>query len=89
MKLNSSGIIVITHKVHQNIPGVMMPSVLLVEDEKLLCVSLRIALESMNCCQICGEAATGADAVKEVIRLRPDVVLMDVGLPTIDGIEAT
>ena len=69
--------------------GVMLPSVLLVEDQKLLRVSLKIALEAIDCCHICGEVGTGLEAVQEVVRLKPDVVLMDVGLPTIDGIEAT
>ena len=66
-----------------------LPSVLLVEDHQLLLVGLRISLERLNCCKILGEAADGEAAVREAQRLRPDIVLMDVGLPGIDGVEAT
>jgi DNA-binding NarL/FixJ family response regulator/predicted Ser/Thr protein kinase len=65
------------------------PSVLLVEDHLLTLAGLRISLESLSCCSILGEASDGDAAVRETQRLRPDVVLMDVGLPGIDGIEAT
>jgi DNA-binding NarL/FixJ family response regulator len=50
---------------------------------------LRISLERLRCCEILGEASDGDAAIRETQRLRPDVVLMDVGLPGIDGIEAT
>jgi DNA-binding NarL/FixJ family response regulator/tRNA A-37 threonylcarbamoyl transferase component Bud32 len=65
------------------------PSVLLVEDQKLLRLGLRISLESIGCFRILAEVEDGEAAVRETQRLRPDVVLMDVGLPGIDGIEAT
>jgi DNA-binding NarL/FixJ family response regulator/predicted Ser/Thr protein kinase len=65
------------------------PSVLLVEDQQLIRVGLRVSLERLDCCEILGEVANGEDAVKEAQRLRPEIVLMDVGLPGMDGIEAT
>ncbi len=65
------------------------PSVLLVEDQQLLRLGLKISLERLGCCQILGEVADGEAAVREAQRLRPEVILMDVGLPGIDGIEAT
>jgi DNA-binding NarL/FixJ family response regulator len=65
------------------------PSVLLVEDQQLIRVGLRVSLERLDCCEILGEVGNGEDAVKEAQRLRPEIVLMDVGLPGIDGIEAT
>jgi DNA-binding NarL/FixJ family response regulator len=65
------------------------PTVLLVEDHLLTLAGLRISLDRLGCCQILGEAQDGDIAVREAQRLRPDVVLMDVGLPGIDGIEAT
>jgi DNA-binding NarL/FixJ family response regulator len=66
-----------------------IPTVLLVEDHALLLIGLKISLEKHNCCKITGEAGNGEDAVREAQRLQPDIVLMDVGLPGIDGIEAT
>lgn len=65
------------------------PSVLLVDDQELQRLGLKISLQNMGCCQILGEARDGLAAVAETERLRPDIVLMDVGLPGIDGIEST
>ena len=65
------------------------PTVLLVEDQQLLRLGLRVALEAQGCCEVIGEAADGESASRETQRLRPDIVLMDVGLPKVDGIEAT
>jgi serine/threonine protein kinase/ActR/RegA family two-component response regulator len=65
------------------------PSVLLVEDNALIMAGLSYSLERLQCCRILGEVADGEAAVRESERLHPDVVLMDVGLPGIDGIEAT
>jgi serine/threonine protein kinase/CheY-like chemotaxis protein len=67
----------------------LIPSVLLVEDHLLTLAGLRLSLEHLHCCSISGEASDGDAAVQEAQRLRPDVILMDVGLPGIDGIEAT
>ncbi len=66
-----------------------LPSVLLVEDHKLLRLGLRVGLEEQSCCKIVGEAGDGETAIKAALRLLPDVILMDIGLPSIDGIEAT
>ncbi len=66
-----------------------LPSVLLVEDQQLLRLGLRVALEGQNCCNVVGEAGDGEAALRETHRLRPEIVLMDVGLPKVDGIEAT
>lgn len=67
----------------------MFPSVLLVEDQNLLRLGLRLALEAEDCCTIVGESIDGETAVQDARRLRPDVVLMDLGLPRLDGVEAT
>ena len=65
------------------------PSVLIVEDHQLIRLGLRTALEKLDCCRVLGEIGDGEGAVREAQRLRPEVILMDVGLPGIDGIEAT
>lgn len=66
-----------------------MIRVLLVDDEALLRVGLRMIIESDPELEVVGEAADGADAVDAVRRHRPDVVLMDVRMPRLDGVAAT
>lgn len=63
--------------------------VLLVDDQALLRKGFRMLLEEMVDIEVVGEAADGAEAVSECLAHRPDVVLMDVRMPGVDGIEAT
>jgi DNA-binding NarL/FixJ family response regulator len=64
-------------------------SVLLVDDEPLLRLGFRLVLESQPDLTVVGEAADGAAAVARTAELDPDVVLMDVRMPGLDGIDAT
>jgi len=66
-----------------------MTSVLIADDQALVRVGLRKILESEPETMVVGEAADGEDAVAAADRLRPDVVLMDIRMPVLDGIEAT
>jgi DNA-binding NarL/FixJ family response regulator len=66
-----------------------MIGVLIVDDEALVRAGLRMILESADDIEIVGEADDGADAVAEVSRCRPDVVLMDIRMPRLDGLAAT
>ena len=63
--------------------------VLLVDDQPLLRAGFRMILEAEPDLSVVGEAADGYDAVEEARRLRPDVVLMDIRMPRLDGVEAT
>jgi DNA-binding NarL/FixJ family response regulator len=63
--------------------------VLLVDDQELLRSGFRLILETTDDIRVVGEAADGAGAVEAARRLRPDVVLMDIRMDGMDGIEAT
>ena len=66
-----------------------MISVLLVDDEALVRAGLRMILETAEDMTVVGEADNGRAAIDEVDRSRPDVVLMDVRMPGMDGLAAT
>jgi DNA-binding NarL/FixJ family response regulator len=63
--------------------------VLLCDDQALVRAGLRVILEPEPDLTVVGEAADGLDAIAETRRLAPDVVLMDVRMPRLDGLEAT
>ncbi|WP_223690337.1 response regulator [Leifsonia poae] len=63
--------------------------VLLVDDQALVRLGFRMVLEAENDLTVVGEAADGEAAVRLAVETRPDVILMDVRMPQVDGIEAT
>jgi len=63
--------------------------VLLVDDQALVRAGFRMILESVAGIEVVGEAGDGSEAVAAATRLAPDVVLMDIRMPILDGIAAT
>lgn len=66
-----------------------MTKVLIVDDHELVRTGLRLILENHKDIDVIGEAGSGEDAVSLTEKLQPDIVLMDINMPGIGGIEAT
>ncbi len=66
-----------------------MIKVLIVEDHDMARMGLSVILSKNSNIEIADMSADGADGVAKALKLKPDVVIMDIGLPTLDGIEAT
>ena len=66
-----------------------MINVLLVEDHELYRMGLSMLLGKADDINLVAEASDGLDGIKKARELSPDVILMDIGLPNVDGIEAT
>ena len=66
-----------------------MTSVLLADDQDLVRQGLRMLLDAEPDIEVVGEASTGREAIARARQLDPDVILMDIRMPELDGIEAT
>jgi DNA-binding NarL/FixJ family response regulator len=66
-----------------------MIRVLLADDQALVRGGFRSILEGQDDIEVVGEAADGAEAVEQALLLRPELILMDIRMPRLDGIEAT
>lgn len=67
----------------------MMPRVLVVDDDTLYAEAAMAILVQADGLEVVGRAADGREAVELALSLRPDVVLMDINMPVMDGLEAT
>jgi DNA-binding NarL/FixJ family response regulator len=72
-----------------NMAGQKEIGVLIVEDNPVAIVNIRQRINSMDCFTVVGEATSGEHALELLVQLKPDVVLMDIGLPGMDGIQTT
>ncbi len=68
--------------------GLSAVRILLVDDHNVVRRGLRALLESRQGWQICGEASNGREAVELTKKLNPDVVVMDISMPELNGLEA-
>ena len=66
-----------------------MIKVVLVDDHLVVVEGLRLLVEAFDDMEVVGSATDGREGVRTVIDLRPDVVLMDLSMPVMDGVEAT
>jgi DNA-binding NarL/FixJ family response regulator len=66
-----------------------MTRILLADDHEIVRKGLRAMLETRKGWEVCGEASTGREAVRLAAELRPDVAVMDLSMPELDGLEAT
>ena len=66
-----------------------MVRVLIIEDQDMARVALSVVLSKNKNIEIADMAVDGLEGVNKALNLKPDLVIMDIGLPSIDGIEAT
>ncbi len=66
----------------------MSTEILVVDDQELMRLGLRMVINSQPDLKVIGEAADGAQAITAALVLRPDLILMDIRMPDVDGVQA-
>lgn len=69
-------------------PAARSPRILIVDDNGVVRKLMRLEIESLNKYDVVGEAADGEEAVEQAIALQPDLVLLDLAMPVMDGLQA-
>jgi len=64
-----------------------LPKVLIVDDYAAIRTAVRTRLERCSGLVVCGEAADGTDAIEKAIKLNPDVIILDLAMPGLNGVE--
>jgi len=68
--------------------GLQAKTILIVDDNESERTVIRSAVENLTKFRVCGEAANGTDAVRRARELKPDLVIMDLAMPLMNGLEA-
>jgi len=63
--------------------------ILLADDHEVVRRGLCSLLKAQPDCEVCGEAADGREAVEKALKLKPEIVILDIGMPRLNGLEAT
>jgi len=66
-----------------------MIRILLVDDHEVVRTGVKSILSTIKSCEVCGEAENGQEAIEKTLQLKPDLVLMDISMPKVNGLEAT
>ena len=66
----------------------MKKTILIADDSKLLLATLRQVLECQPGFEVCGEALNGKEAVETALELKPDLVVLDISMPVMNGLDA-
>ena len=67
----------------------MMTTVLIIDDHHMVRIGLRYQLQSISTVRVIGDAASGLEGIRLAKALKPDIILMDIQMPGMDGLEAT
>ncbi len=67
----------------------MKLKILIADDHEIVRQGIAAMIEGEDCCRVCGQAVDGRDAVQQAEKLQPDVVLLDISMPELNGIDAT
>ena len=70
-------------------PNTLPVRILVADDHEIVCTGLRALIEVRPGWEVCGEATTGREAVSQAAKLKPDIVIMDIGMPDLNGLDAT
>lgn len=66
----------------------MKARILLVDDHEMVRKGLKAMISETADCEVCGEATNGKEAIERALELHPDVVVMDISMPVMNGLEA-
>ena len=78
-----------THRPVAGTPNAISVRILLADDHEIVRGGLRSLIEIQPGWEVCGEAATGGESVAQAAKLEPDIVIMDIGMPDLNGLDAS